>query len=262
MRSLLNSLPPLGETPTESVVRLSREKREARRRGEVNSQVDIEDPMEDTSLVDHGLEDIYAGSQREFQGARGNPVEPVTHAAAGFYGEYSKKLSDAHKISLQCLIYTALDLAGMPCDSWVIKRKKSPSCQYKDFIGFLVLIMLGAENSVLEHFVKGDLCKAEKTNPELERRLKASMGSGNKDNRPTICAQYLANKNDVPPTSPMLFDALDQAEAYVSGNGGDNAAANQRALFIDRAIGKSWHGEKVSGKGRYILKDQAPTFLR
>lgn len=172
--------------------------------------------------MDDALLAVYEESQLEFAAARdadtgsespNRQIDPSQRVIEeNQFEEYSQKLIDGYSDSVEHLLIAALDLTDMPCDDWVTRRKKGSKCDYKDLISSLVVMLLGMDSLVLEHFVKGDLPKAEKSNVTLQKRLRKLKNLGPKEKCPLIYAQYLVDKNGESPCPKVLLEVLDKAE--------------------------------------------------
>lgn len=217
--------------------------------------------------MDDALQAVYEESQLEFAAAR--DAETGSESPSGQFDpsqrvieenqfeNYSQKLIDAHSESVEGLFLAALDLTDMPCDDCVTKRKEGSKCDYTDFISYLVVILLGMDALVLEHFVKGDLPKAEKRNAALQKTLRKLKNLGPKEKCLSIYAQYLVDKNGESPCTKVLLEVLGKAELYLQGRDEKDLQSGTFSVRVDSIIGKPWSlTESVAGKRKYI-KDEA-----
>ena len=204
------------------------------------------------------LDAAYEESQREFEDdLDSSQSQALDGGDPNQYEEYSQQLQEAHSKGLLSLISVALELKGMPCDNWVEKMKASTTCCYEDFLVYLVLMMAGSDPLILQHFVQGDIPKAEKQNADLEKKLRQLRNVGDSF-CPSIYVQYLVNDQGESPTPQVLLDILDFVELYTRGYGKRDGPSGQLAAEVDSAMGtKSWSstGVALQGKRRYIESD-------
>jgi len=216
--------------------------------------------------MDDKLLAMYEKSQLEFAAA-GDPetgsespngqIDPSQRVIEeNQFEEYSQKLIEAYSETVEHLLTAALELTDMPCDDWVTRRKKGSKCDYRDLMSYLVVMLLGMDGLVLEHFVKGDLPKAEKSDAALQKRLRKLRNLGRKEKCPSIYAQYLVDKNGESPCPKVLLEVLEKAELYVRGLGEQDSQSGTFSVEVDSVIGKPWPlTESVAGKRKYI-KDE------
>ena len=120
-------------------------------------------------------------------------------------------------------------------------------------MSYLVIMLLGMDGLVLEHFVKGDLPKAEKNDAALQKSLRKLRNLGPKEKCRSIYAQYLVDKKGESPCPKVLLEVLDKAELYVRGLGEQDSQSGAFSVEVDSMIGKPWSlSESVAGKRKYI----------
>lgn len=204
--------------------------------------------------VSDGLMAVYEESQRELLDEDEADLDLTQKVIdENQFEEYSQLLISAHATGIECLVRTALDLTDLPCDNWVTKRKASSKCDYGDFISYLVVMMLGMDEQILEHFVKGDLSEAEKGNPDLRKSLRKLKSLGPKERCPSIYAQYLVDKDGKSPTPRILTEVLDHAELYLKGLNRVDQQSGDFAAQVDSVKGKPRApSNAVAGERKYV----------
>ncbi|KAK0109395.1 hypothetical protein ONS96_003209 [Cadophora gregata f. sp. sojae] len=162
--------------------------------------------------------------------------------------EYSDILAAAHSDSIHALVKAALNLQDMPCDRWVNKRKAGS--HYDDLVVYLVVMLLGMDDLILEHFVRGDLAAASLQDPALRRKLDALDKNGT---CPCIYAQYLVTRRTgISPTVQIILDALDDIDLYARGVGMSDKDSSMIASRIDSAHLKPASVQHHLGERRYL----------
>jgi hypothetical protein len=164
-------------------------------------------------------------------------VTSIGQTRKSAYAVYSEHLIAALDINVDHLVRAALNLCGMPCGTW-IQRRKSGKNRYENFVGDLVLMLLGMDRLVLEHSVKGDLPRQAHVEKTLENKLRILRRSGDSSTRPTIYAQYLVDDEGLSPNPDDLRRALDIMERYTKSEGGHDLAADKEAATIDTQLGR------------------------
>lgn len=198
-------------------------------------------------------------SQQEMEDMANQPEPMMDPAEVGLYQKCADKLSGAHKQGIDALVKTAMNMKGMPCDSWVMKRKMSKVCEYSTLKYQLWLMMIGWDESVLEHFVLGDIPRAYREDPQVSRVLRQQRSSSPDDARPCIYAQYLADRDGNSPKVSHLLKIIEYIELYIRGFGRDDDIESASfSVIIDGAasrtiqINRTTFAEAKNGFRRYI----------
>jgi hypothetical protein len=192
------------------------------------------------------------------------PAADVAPAQVGAYNKCADILVGAHEQGSKELVQTAMGMTGMPCDSWVVKRKSSKICEYRSLSYELWLMVLGWDPLVLHHFVRGDIPKAYEENRDLRKILQSQRTTATKVARPCIYAQYLADGEGNSPTVATLNKILDSVDIYIRSfeldgdlesaefaHGVDLAASKTVTGFVKYTLQKANDGER-----RYIQGDE------
>jgi hypothetical protein len=198
----------------------------------------------------------YQESQLELQELFDNP-DKIAEARPGLYADDSEALIRAYEdFSVECLLTTAMDLRGMPCDRWVEKRKLDGN-RYEHLLGSLWQMLLSWDPLVLRHFVRGNLPEAEELDNDLKKTLRKLKNIPKDEARPSIYAQYLADKGTGDaPTAKICTEILDIVELYARGFECQDTESADIAAAIDTAFSGGGFGNHTAKKGqrRYLEK--------
>ncbi|KAJ8062292.1 hypothetical protein OCU04_008838 [Sclerotinia nivalis] len=171
---------------------------------------------------------------------------------------YSKLLVGAHSEGLRELVEAALDLKGLPCDKWVVKRKEDAT--FEDLKLELLFMSACIHPENLKHLIHGDLPKvySNPSMPSMKGYMLSLKDGSKKEKRIFIYIHYLADAVGISPTPEELENVLDTAEIYIRGFEKPNDQVSYRvSKRIDEVLGK--YESKPDGKRRYI---KGPTQLK